>query len=87
MNRKTRSGDWLEQKFLTWQMEVGKKQTIRQLAAYLGVNENLLARWLRGQMVPRDDNVVKIANKLGAEYYDVLGWTRPEIKENNIKDK
>jgi len=68
----------LEQKFLAWQHEVGKRKTIQEFAAYLGVSQPILSHWLNGKRSPGPENLRLLSSKLGPEVYDVLGLERPD---------
>lgn len=75
------------------------KLTIGDLAKYLRVNRSLLSRYLSGGILPSYENAIRIANKWGDEYFDIIEMPRansamdkivedvlerlPELKERN----
>lgn len=70
---------WLEFKFLEWQRNQGGRQTVLQFAKYLGVSQQTVSNWWNDEEVkPQGDNIIKLADKLGLEVYDVLGMPRPD---------
>lgn len=71
---------WLEQKYLSWQEARGKRATLGQFAAYLGISPPLLSHYLNGLRKPSGDNVHKLAKQLGPEAYDILGLQIPDPK-------
>lgn len=71
--------DWLEQKFLIWQSEIGKRRTLTAFAHYLGLSQPLVTQYLSGKVKsPSDESLRKIAEKLGPDIYDLLGLARPD---------
>jgi len=77
MAEKTPLANWLEGKYIEWLRREGGRRTIIEFADYLDVNRSLLSYWMNGSREPSDDNLLKIALKLGYEIYDVLGKKRP----------
>jgi transcriptional regulator with XRE-family HTH domain len=68
--------DWLMGKMREWE---GKdRKNFSAFARYLDVNQGSLSQWFSGSYVPGQENVEKIAAKLGPEVYDVLGLPRPD---------
>lgn len=71
--------DWLEQKYLEWMVQGGKRQTLTAFAKYLGLSQSLVNQYLNGKIsTPSEDSVHKIAKQLGPEVYDVLGLVQPD---------
>ena len=64
---------WLNNKFLDWERETGKHQTITSFAKYLNVPYIPLLSWLHGNFNPSLKNLNKIAAKLGTEAYIAAG--------------
>jgi transcriptional regulator with XRE-family HTH domain len=77
---KKECASWLHAQFLDFERSVGRRCLLADFADYLGVSERLLSKWMNAKNTPRDDNVIKIANKLGHGIYDVLEWERPKEK-------
>lgn len=71
---------WLEQKYLEWQGQRGKRATLAQFADHLGISAPLLSHYLNGLRKPTADNVRKLAQRLGPEVYDILGLQDPDPK-------
>jgi transcriptional regulator with XRE-family HTH domain len=68
----------LEQKFLAWQSEQGKRKTLDEFAEYLGVSRPIISHWLAGKRSPSPESIQTLSSKLGPEIYDVLGLERPD---------
>ena len=75
---KDRCANWLERNYIGWRnaQPIGE-DSITKYAKTLGVPRTALAHWLAGDSVPENDNVIKLANRLGSEIYDILGWEHP----------
>ena len=72
--------DWITQKFLDWQSNQGKRKTIDDFAAYIGVSRPLLNQWMNGNIPrPGRENISRLAEIFGLELYDVLEIPRPNI--------
>ncbi len=69
--------DWLEQKFQEWQKTEGSPQSYYTFARFLDVGHSLLAQWISGASVPQDDDLARLANKLGPEIYEILNTAPP----------
>jgi transcriptional regulator with XRE-family HTH domain len=76
--------DYLEQQFLAWQKESGKRQTLNNFAEYLGVKRPLLSLWLNGSRRPGDENIDRLGELFGPEVYDALDEPRPDPKLHYI---
>lgn len=71
---------WLEQKYLGWQGERGKRATLAQFADHLGISAPLLSHYLNGLRKPTAENARKLAQRLGPEVYEILGLQDPDPK-------
>jgi hypothetical protein len=69
---------WLENEYLKWQQERGRRGRLVQFAKHLGISAPLLSHYLKGIRKPAGATVHKIAKQLGPEIYDVLGLQRPD---------
>lgn len=69
--------EYLTKRYLAWQADEGERKTLEDYAKYLGVNRSLLSYWMNGSRVPSDENVKKLAFKLGNDIYDILKIDRP----------
>jgi len=75
------AASWLNTRFLEWEKEQGKRQTISAFAKFLGVPQPSLSNWMAGVHEPSGDSLFKIATKLGREIYDLLGIENPPITD------
>ena len=72
--------DWMTKNFLAWQSQQGKRKTIEDFAAYIGVSRPLLNQWMNGDIPrPGRENISRLADIFGPEIYDVLEIPRPNI--------
>lgn len=69
--------EFLEKKYLEWQLKEEGRKTIVQFAAYIGVSQPILSMWLSGKKRPGVDNIKLLAEIFGDEVYDSLGLPRP----------
>lgn len=69
--------EFLEKKYLEWQLKEEGRKTIVQFAAYIGVSQPILSMWLSGKKRPGADNIKLLADIFGQEVYDSLGLPRP----------
>jgi transcriptional regulator with XRE-family HTH domain len=75
---------WLNERFLEWEKQQGKRQTVSAFARYLDVPQSSLSSWMAGAYVPSGENLLLLATKLGAEIYDTLGISRPPIADPDV---
>lgn len=76
---------WLEQKYLEWMVQSGKRQTLTAFAEYLGLGQSLVNQYLNGKIsTPSEESVHKMAKQLGPEIYDVLGLVRPDPQTQEL---
>ncbi len=68
---------WLEQTYLKWQSDKGKRASLLEFADYIGYSRPLISMWLAGQRLPAEDGITRLAELFGLEVYDVLGLPRP----------
>ena len=69
--------EYLEKKYLDWQHEQGRRKTIEDFAAYIGVSRPLLNMWMNGKRKPGKESLKLLSEILGNEVYDILGYERP----------
>lgn len=69
--------EFLEQKFLEWQMKNGERKNLYQFASYVGVSHGTMSFWINGVKKPNGDNVERLALLFGNEIYDALELPRP----------
>jgi transcriptional regulator with XRE-family HTH domain len=75
--------DWLNQKFRDWEKLQGKAQSYYAFARFLGVSQTSLAAWMDGAVEPQDDELALLAEKLGAEIYNLTGTKQPQNREQD----
>ena len=68
---------WLFHKYLDWQGELGQRKSLTAFAAYIGVSQPQITAYLKGDYLPKGENLGKMAAVLGVEIYDVMGMPRP----------
>lgn len=82
---KTTIGKWLDQKYLEWQMQEGGSRGVGAFAQWLGVDRELLSRWMNGKSKPDKASANKIAIKLSdREIYKILGYPIPDQRLQTI---
>lgn len=79
--------EFLEKKYLEWQMQTGERKTIIQFAAYIGVSQPILSMWMNGTKRPGMGNIKLLAEIFGLEVYDALGKDRPNPYLQIINNK
>lgn len=72
--------EWLEQKYLVYQIEQSRRVTLGEFAEILGISQGLLSHYLKGIRKPRIKTVHKLSEVVGAEIYTILGYQRPDIR-------
>lgn len=70
--------NFLEKQYLTWQQNAGKRKSLEEFAAYLGISQPLLSLWLNGHRRPGHENIELLTNLFGPEIYDALNLPRPD---------
>ena len=74
----TTYAEWLEGKFTEWSnTQPRRNRSLTSFAKYLGVGQPSLSQWMAGNYPPSNDNVERLADKLGYEIYDILEMPRP----------
>lgn len=81
----TKLSEWLTNKYHAWETTQGKPQSYYAFARYLDVAHSNLTLWISGNALPEGDDLVKLANRLGPEIYDILIKPRPasQVKTMN----
>lgn len=69
--------EFLNVKFLEWQMATGKKQTVRAYAKIIGIKYSTLIGYMNGDHPPNASNLEVLAAAFGYEVYDYLNLSRP----------
>jgi len=89
-NVKKAFATWLEQTFLKWQADNGKRASLLEFADHIGYSRPLISMWLAAKRLPGEDGVTRLAELFGDEIYDVLDLPRPNPylqKINQIFEK
>jgi len=68
---------FLEKKFLEWQIKQGRRTTIKEFSKQIGVSRAAISLWLNGERTPDLINIQKLAEVFGFDVYDALGLPRP----------
>jgi hypothetical protein len=72
---------WLEKEFLEWQYKSGGPQAWNSFAAFLDINPTTFSTYRNTpDPNPHEENVLKMAIKLGDEVYDILGRPKPDLR-------
>lgn len=74
----TKLGELLTRKYLEWQVSAGKRKTLDEFAAYIGISRPLLNMWSNGKRKPGTDKIKSLADMFGNEIYDALDLPRPD---------
>jgi len=69
--------EWINRQFVLWQADQGKRKTIEEFAAYLGISRPLLNMWMNGNRKPGAENIKLLEEVFGLEVYDALDLPRP----------
>ena len=70
--------EYLNKRYLEWQLKTNSKQSYQSFAKYLGVSYTTMMGWINGVHPPKGENLRKLAKVLGDEIYDVAGEPRPD---------
>jgi transcriptional regulator with XRE-family HTH domain len=65
--------DFLNKKFLSWQMSQGERKTLDDFAALLEVSRPLLSLWMNGSRVPSIKYKKRIIELFGKEAIEAFG--------------
>lgn len=52
--------EYLEKKYLEWQNSLGRRKTVEEFAAWLGVSRPLMTMWLNGKRRPGAENLLAL---------------------------
>lgn len=69
--------EFMEKKYLEWQLKEEGRRTIVEFAKYLGISQPLLSQWLSGKKRPGANSIQFLVELYGNEVYDALGKERP----------
>lgn len=70
--------DWFFNQYLEWQRKYGKA-SVTKFAAWIDISQSSCDQYMSGKKRPAGENLRKIAEKLGYETYDLLGYARPDL--------
>lgn len=77
--------EWINQEYFKWRGD--SRKNISDFAEYIGVNQPVMSDWLNGiTKKPKSvENVIRLADKLGYEVFEILGIPRPELSLSNSR--
>ena len=89
MNEQSKPKEWVDtdklpEEFSDWfndtlyEIERKRGKGLTNVASELGVDQNLLVRWMAGKCPLNQDNIRTLGDKLGADVYMHLGLDIPE---------
>lgn len=79
--------DWMNKKFLEWQMKSGSHQTISDFAEFLGFKQGTVSFWLNGNRTPSYENALQICSKLhDYSLFDVMSIDSIHLPVGNLPD-
>lgn len=71
--------EWLEAQYIAWRSaQTAKRVSLARFAEYLEISPGALNMYLLRGSVPTGANLIRLADKLGPEIYDVLDVPRPD---------
>jgi len=70
--------DFINKKYVEWQAQNGKRKTLEEFSAYLGISRPLLSMWMNGVHRPGNENMKLLVEIFGLEVYDALDLPRPD---------
>lgn len=68
---------YMEDEFVKYRMKHGFMKSQSDFAAWIGISQANINRYINGVQMPSTPKIIKIAEKLGPEIYDVLDLQRP----------
>lgn len=78
--------EYLERQYLKWQHDQGKRKSLDEFAAYLGISRPLLSMWMNGTRRPGNENIILLAHTFSDDVYDALELPRPNPYLQRIND-
>lgn len=77
--KKSNVGQWLDRKYLAWQVAQGESRSIAEFARHLGVSRGTFNKWSSGERSPDAYSVELLARGCqDDEIYDLVGLKRPD---------
>ena len=64
---------YIEKKYVEWTAAQGKRKSIADYAAYLGISQPLLSMWMNGSKKPGAQNIKLLHEIYGDEVLSALG--------------
>ena len=65
--------EFLNKKFLDWQVQEGERKTISEYAGLFGARHNLMTMWMNGTRSPGPEYKQRIIGRYGAEAIEAFG--------------
>ncbi len=72
----TKFADYLYDEFRKWEGRSKRKSSLSAFARYLGIPQASLSMYMSDSRLPEEENIDKLAAKLGPQIYDILGKPR-----------
>ena len=71
--------EWITQKYLAWQAELGERKSVSAFAKYVDVPQTTMSGWMQpdGTFPRKLEHINKLAARFGPEVYEVLGLELP----------
>lgn len=85
MSTKQQFADYLNKKFLEWQLNRGVPTSMTEWAKWMNVPNTSLSMWMNAVRLPVGDNIYKLADRLGPEVYDLLGLPRHIPRDDYVE--
>lgn len=84
---KTPVSEWLTTKLIERQRKRGERINVTEFAEWLGISRTNLSRYINGLRQPSDeDDIEKLAAKLGTEIYRLLGRVTPDPLDQRVNE-
>lgn len=77
---------YMEDQFVKYRMKHGFMKSQSDFAAWIGISQANINRYINGVQMPSIPKIIKIAEKLGPEIYDVLDLQRPMPKDKMLNE-
>jgi transcriptional regulator with XRE-family HTH domain len=79
-NKRSEFAQWLRRKHLEAQAAEGRRIMYAEFAGRLGISTQMFSLYVNSKNVPSDEALVRIAEVLGKEVYEVLGRVPADVR-------
>lgn len=76
---------WLLERYLEWQNNLGKLKSVTDFAAWVGVSQPVVSKYLNRKGVPGEDNAYLFYLKYGEEVYEILDMEPPDFLQRYVQ--